>query len=460
MRGSHLDPGPTISYDNLTPLETAESARVRAVARYRVLDLPPERVFNRIAILAARVCETQMAKVSIVDQSRIWFMAVHGLDPELRQVGPAEGLCALVITDQLPQVVSDALADPRTADNIFVRKHGIRFYACAPITTSDGYRLGTVTVMDSRPRDNPEAHLAVLEDLAAIVMEQLEWRLASLDAIRVERSKRDAAEGARDDARLDRDDALRNRDLAERERDVIQEYATALQQTLLPPSLPDIAGMDVVSHYHPASPRQVGGDFYDVFGLGNDRWAFFIGDVEGHGVGAAVVTSLIRYTLRAAALHHADPRDALAELNSILLREMEPRRFCTVLFGTLQPADGGTGFTVTIATGGHPPGLLLDPAADTVTHVRSSGGMLVGAVREAAFELCTVHLNPGQTLLFFTDGIVEARRGATPFDEESLAAYALERAGPGPRGLIKDLAALIPTLEPDDDVALLAFGAH
>ena len=455
-------------------MKTAEEARVRAVKRYRVLDVPPERVFARIAALAARTCDTPMAKVSIVDRDRIWFMAVHGLDPELRQVGPDEGLCAQVITDQIPHVMADATADPRTADNVFVRKHNVRFYACAPITTPDGHRLGTVTVMDSKPRTAPEQLLAILEDLAAIVMEQLEWRLASLDALRDERVLRGAAENARDDAwldrddarrdrdvaQLDRDDAMRGRDLAERERDVIQEYATTLQQTLLPPSLPDIEGMDVTAHYYPASARQVGGDFYDVFGLGGDRWAFFLGDVEGHGVGAAVVTSLIRYTLRAAALHHADPRDALSELNSVLLREMAPRRFCTVLFGTVQPAESGRGFEVIIATGGHPPGLLLDPAEGTVEQVRSSGGMLVGALREATFGVCRVALQPGQTLLFFTDGIIEARRGATPFDEESLAAYALERASVGAPGLIKDLAALIPTLEPDDDVALLAFGAH
>jgi sigma-B regulation protein RsbU (phosphoserine phosphatase) len=105
---------------------------------------------------------------------------------------------------------------------------------------------------------------------------------------------------------------------------------------LLPPSLPGIDGLSLASHYHPASPRQVGGYFYDVFALGDKRWAFFIGDVEGHGADAAVATSLIRYTLRSAALHYSDPTHALAELNSVLLRELDPRRFCTVLFGDIR----------------------------------------------------------------------------------------------------------------------------
>lgn len=450
---------------NLVPRDIADESRVRAVERYRILDVPPDRVFDRIASLAARVCEAPMAKVSIVDRGRIWFMAVHGLNPEMRQVAPHDGLCAEIITDQIPHTMTDALNDPRTADNKFVQTHQIRFYACAPITTSDGYRLGTVTVMDSRERTASDEARAVLEDLAAIVMEQLEWRLASLDALRDERRLRGAAEHALDDARVDRDEAeldrdgaVRDRDIAERERDIIQQYATVLQQTLLPPSLPNIAGMDLASHYYPASPRQVGGDFYDVFALGGNRWAFFIGDVEGHGVGAAVATSLIRYTLRAAALHYSDPTEALAELNAVLLREMEPRRFCTVLFGHIQPTADGVGFEVIIATGGHTPGLLLDPGSGAVRQVRSGGGMLVGAVSAATFDACTVHLRPGQTLLFFTDGIVEARRGETPFDEASLASYALEHSELGAPALISDLATLIPKLEPDDDVALLAFG--
>ncbi|WP_083740470.1 PP2C family protein-serine/threonine phosphatase [Mycobacterium sp. MS1601] len=441
------------------PGRSADDARQRAVERYRILDVPPDRVFDRIAALAARVCGVPMAKVSIVDRDRIWFMAAHGLDAEVRQVAPDEGLCAAVITDQIPHTMSDALADPRTAHNPFVRMHGIRFYACAPITTSDGHRLGTVAVMDSQVHPAADRELAVLEDLAAIVMEQLEWRLLSLEALRNERRMRDHAQTDRDDAVTARDEARVDRDIAERERDVIQEFATALQKTLLPPTLPKIDGLDLACHYHPASARQVGGDFYDVFALGGERWAFFIGDVEGHGVGAAVATSLIRYTLRAAALHCDDPKEALSQLNTVLLREIEPRRFCTVLYGTLQPHPDGEGFLVTMATGGHPPALLLDSGQAWVRQVRSPGGMLVGALANARFDVCTANLRPGQTLLFYTDGIIEARRGETPFGEESLAAYALERADLGAAGLVADLATLIPKLEPGDDVALLAFGA-
>jgi phosphoserine phosphatase RsbU/P len=453
-----------------------DASRLHAVERYRALETPADRVSDRIAGLAGRFFNTPMAAVAIVDHDRIWFLASRGFDETARQLARDDGLFASVTETDTPYVVQDAFVDPRTAGSRFVHEHQIRFCAAAPIVTFDGYRLGAVAVLDTEARSVSAEQLATLQDLAGVVMEQLELRLSSLNAVRAERRLRGAAEHARrdrdnakldrdeartdrDEARIHRDEAMLDRNIAVRERDLTEQYAMVLQRTLLPPSLPKIDGLTLASRYHPASARQVGGDFYDVFALGGDRWAFFIGDVEGHGAEAAAVTSLIRYTLRSAALHYRDPVDGLAELNSVLLREAVPRRFCTVLFGTLEPHDDGEGFQVTVATGGHPPALLLDPSRATVQEVRSEGGMLVGMLAEATFEACSVHLRAGQTLLFYTDGLIEARRALTPFDEASLAAFALNHATAGPRGVIDQITTLIPMLRPDDDIALLAFGA-
>jgi phosphoserine phosphatase RsbU/P len=464
-------------FENAELPGSAEAARVRAVQQYRIVDVPPDAGFERIAALTAQIFDAPVAAVSIVDRDRIWLAAAHGLGPGVRQVPRDDGLCASVILSDTPYVVGDALTDSRTANNRFVQEHQIRFYAGAPIVTFDGHRLGAVAVMDRDAHTASAKELAVLENLAAIVMEQLELRLSSLDALRVEHRllgtaehdrdearrdldtvehDRDEAQRDRDVARVDRDDAVRDRGIAERDRDLIQEYATVLQRTLLPPSLPDIDGVALGCYHRPASPRRVGGDFYDVFALGGSRWAFFLGDVLGHGPEAAVVTSLIRYTLRSAALHYRDLTRGLAELNSVLLREAEPRRFCTVLFGTLEPHASGEGFHVTIATGGHQPALLLDPVNRTVDEVRPSGGMLVGALPSATFADCNVHLRSGQTLLCYTDGLIEARRGPTPFDQDGLSAFAVEHAAGGAQGLIDDIATLVPKLNPRDDIAVLA----
>jgi sigma-B regulation protein RsbU (phosphoserine phosphatase) len=217
--------------------------------------------------------------------------------------------------------------------------------------------------------------------------------------------------------------------------------------------------MTVAAFFRPISSREVGGDFYDLFALGGDRWAYFIGDVLGHGADAAVVTSLIRYTLRSAALHYSDPTLALAELNAVLLRENQPRRFCTVNYGEVRPLSGRGGFTVTVATGGHPSGLLIDPGSGHVAEIRPRGGMLVGALPEATFDVCTATVRPGQILLFYTDGLTEARRGDDPFDEVALINFVAEYAGGGVSSLMEAIATLVPKLDPRDDIAILALQA-
>ena len=153
--------------------------------------------------------------------------------------------------------------------------------------------------------------------------------------------------------------------------------------------------------------------------------------MEGHGTTAASVTALVRHTLRAAALHHDAPVAGLAELNAAVLRSFDDWKFCTVLFAKMQRCNdvGDVGdFRITLATGGHHPALLLDPERGEVRPVRPDNGMLIGAVPDARFDQCDVTLHRGQTLLMYTDGIVEARPdGTTLFGEQDLMAFLRER---------------------------------
>ncbi|MDT7579299.1 MAG: phosphoserine phosphatase RsbU/P, partial [Pseudonocardiales bacterium] len=117
------------------------------------------------------------------------------------------------------------------------------------------------------------------------------------------------------DRRAYEQELLRARQEADLERDRLARLTVTLQRTLLPPTLPTVPGLEVAAHYHVASSDEVGGDFYDMFRLDDGRWGLFIGDVCGKGAGAAVVTSLARYTLRAAAVHDPDPAAVLTALN-------------------------------------------------------------------------------------------------------------------------------------------------
>jgi GAF domain-containing protein len=163
---------------------SAESARMSALSRYDILDTPPEASFDRVAAIAAKLFGVPMATVSIVDTDRVWFKASVGL-AGVQQVGRDPGLCAAVIMESQSYVVSNARMDPRTAMHPLVTgEPGVQFYAAAPIVTSDGHRLGTVCVMDTEPHEATSEQLGMLEDLAGIVMDELELRLSAMNALR------------------------------------------------------------------------------------------------------------------------------------------------------------------------------------------------------------------------------------------------------------------------------------
>ncbi|GAA2426703.1 PP2C family protein-serine/threonine phosphatase [Streptomyces macrosporus] len=254
---------------------------------------------------------------------------------------------------------------------------------------------------------------------------------------------------------------LRARREAERERERVQRLATTLQRSLLPPTLPEVPGAEVASHYHTASTDEVGGDFYDLFPLAGGRWGIFLGDVSGKGAGAAALTSLTRYTLRSASVYDPDPLSVLANLNTVLHHENQgdAPRYCTVVFGVLAPDDGGC--SLTLASGGHPPALLLR-ADGTAGYVHTPGGQLVGPLPDARFVATDVRLGPGDTLMLYTDGLTEARTDDSGgrYGEEALLAFADELA---PAGASEAVAAISKLLEGfgeglEDDTAILALG--
>lgn len=159
-----------------------EAERLAAVRRYDILDTPPDGAFDRITAMAARLFKAPIAIVSIVDHDRIWFKSHHGLD--VTEIGRDPGLCASAILQVDPYVLPDARRDPRALANPLVAgEFGLRFYAAAPLRTSDGFNLGTLCVIDKEPRPITAEHLAQLQDLAALVMDQMELRRSALASL-------------------------------------------------------------------------------------------------------------------------------------------------------------------------------------------------------------------------------------------------------------------------------------
>ncbi len=170
------------------PRPDDEARRLAAVRRYDVLDTPPDGAFDRITALAARLCRVPISTITIVDEDRIWFRSSHGV--EVEEIGRDAGLCASAILHDGPYVVADAASDPRTLAHPLVRGElGLRFYAAAPLMTEDGHRLGTLNIIDVEPRAVTDDELAHLQDLAAVVMDELELRRSARHAVELEAAR-------------------------------------------------------------------------------------------------------------------------------------------------------------------------------------------------------------------------------------------------------------------------------
>lgn len=166
----------------LRPAAEAEAARIAALRRYNVVDTPPEAAFDKITRLASRLLGAPIALISIIDADRVWLKSRQGYDADI--VDRNTSFCAVTNPGTGAWTIPDATADPRTADNpVVVGEPGVRSYAAAPLTTSDGHNLGSLCVYDLQPREFDADALATLTDLADIVMDELELRLASRRAL-------------------------------------------------------------------------------------------------------------------------------------------------------------------------------------------------------------------------------------------------------------------------------------
>ena len=412
--------------DETTRAEAADSARLEAVRRYDILDTAPDDALDRITALAARLFGAPIAIVSVVDADRIWFRSHHGID--ISQIDPDPGLCASAILSHQPWVVTDAEHDPRSLANPLVSgEFGLRLYAGVPLTTRNGYNLGTLCVIDRQPRDVRGGELQRLCDLAAIVVDHLELRQQA--GVTIAESEQRHAE--------------------------VEALASALQASLLPPALPTIPGFDIAAAYHPASSLHVGGDFYDVFPLDGGCWGVAIGDVCGKGPQAAVRTGAARYGLRAAAIEETSPAQALAVLNQALLTQVfsadldADTRFVTVGFARVQPRAGRA--TVRFAVGGHPLPTVL--RADGEVFAAGRPGSLLGVLTDVNFTDTTVELHPGDTFVFLTDGVLDS--GDPPLGRDGMENALAACAGFPPAAIVERLH-LAATSAQRDDIAILA----
>jgi phosphoserine phosphatase RsbU/P len=399
-----------------------DPGRLAAVAASGLLDTPAEEPFDRLARLAATVLETPYAFVTVVDDRRSFWkssVAIGAAEPGVRQNTVEESFCRYVVGSGKALLVGETTVDPQTRDNPSNTTMGVRAWAGYPVHDPSGQVLGTFCVVDTRPRTWDERDAEVLATLAAAAEGEIALRVRAADATALART---------------------------------------LQQTLLPPDLPDVHGVDLVAHYTAAGGGHgLVGDFYDLFESVDGHWRLLLGDVCGHGVEAAKVASMARWSVRATTTRGIPPADSLAELHEVLVRRPD----ATERYLTAQLADivvGAGTLEVTLAGAGHPPALVRR-ADGTVTEA-GLGGQPIGIVDDALVASETFALGPGDLLVVYSDGLTEARQGTRCLGEDGVRSL-LADAGTCPTTVVETLVAAAVRAaggELDDDLALVALG--
>jgi sigma-B regulation protein RsbU (phosphoserine phosphatase) len=232
--------------------------------------------------------------------------------------------------------------------------------------------------------------------------------------------------------------------------------AQTLQRSLLPASLPEIPGVELAVRYWPTGEAtEVGGDFYDVFPLEADgNWAAVIGDVCGTGPSAAALTGLARHSIRDSAWHGDPPIEVLNSLNRAVARS-GTNTFLTALYATLDTSGARPELTVT--SGGHP--LPIRAGSRRVTTI-GTPGTLLGVFDGGLFHTETTLLDPGDVVVFYTDGATDVPPPNYLADGQfaqivARAAAAARSAEAVADQIQESLDSIVSFSRRDDDIALL-----
>jgi serine phosphatase RsbU (regulator of sigma subunit) len=231
-----------------------------------------------------------------------------------------------------------------------------------------------------------------------------------------------------------------------------KDFAETMQRSLLPRELPSVPGLDVGHVYQSSARVDVGGDLYDFIGLEHGRLAVAVGDVLGKGIGAAADMAMTKFSFRVLARGASEPSSVLASANEVVCDEIEPGKFVTLVYALVDPAAR----EVACASAGHPPAKVVDPTG----RVTSLGapGLALGIEPAQEYPAERARLEPGSTVVLYTDGVIEARREGELYGEERLERLLAARRGLGAQELAEAILAdcrAFAGVELGDDCAIV-----
>jgi serine phosphatase RsbU (regulator of sigma subunit) len=402
-------------------------------------DGPPPESFQRLVDLAVELVGASHGFLTVVDGSASWQVAATALPEEMWSESEAveASFCTYVIESRETLFVDAAATHPTSVVDHAIESMGVQAWGAAPISDPMGHVVGSLCVVDTEPHRWTDRDKRVVETLARSAADEVARLLAAHD--------QRAAEARADAARAEVDD------LIARQRGLLE----LMQRSLLPTNLPTCEGLDVEVRYESAnSTSELGGDWYDVIDLGERRTGFVLADVSGHDAEAVAVMAELRPSLHVFARSSDRPSVVLADLHDLMV-ELAIPRFLTIFYGVW---DAPTR-TLTYQCAGHPPPVFR--GNDGAARQADFGASLLGVrgVPPSTQER-TVLLQPGSSVVVFTDGLFEQPRRS--LDEGLEEVRRIVETGPAePAHAIADhlMAHAQPNEGWFDDIALLVLRA-
>ncbi len=403
------------------PIPPNEPERLKELQRLRPKEWGGSAALNQICVIAARLLETPISLVTLVDEKETLFAGKRGLDADR---APREvAFCTHTIMTPKPFVVENAEHDPRFSGNPLVKgEGGIKSYLAVPLETSPGIRIGALCAVDRKPRGFKSSDVETLMGLGQI-------------AVSIINSHR---------MTLEMDDQLTN--------------AIALQNEMLPSAerLSQIQAhcpLDVSSYYK--ARDKIGGDIWGIEATGPQRCMIYAADFTGHGVAAALNAARFHSFVHMMWQRTGKPGSLLWKLNKRLHEVLPTNQFATMFCATLDFKAQ----SIEYASAGAPP-QLYRRSSDHPFEMLYQPGLPLGILRNTAYESKTAPFLHGGTLALYTDGLIETPKPPhSIFTAESLRDFL---NGAPPWETSSDLCKAVvnrlfskPAAMPDDDVTLV-----
>jgi serine phosphatase RsbU (regulator of sigma subunit) len=201
-----------------------------------------------------------------------------------------------------------------------------------------------------------------------------------------------------------------------------KQFADMMQRSLLPQSVPKLPGLELGDAYESSARVEVGGDVYDFMELADGRLAVTLGDVTGHGIEAAADMAMAKFVFRSLAREHPEPADFLQSANDVIVGEIAPGKFITMVYVVIDPASG----EIAVAGAGHPAPRVV--GADGAVKSLDGAGLVLGVERAQTYEEVRATLAVGEAIVLYTDGVIEARRNGELYGPDRLDRALAERS--------------------------------